>query len=248
MEIGRKRTRDNEIKYNNQQYIQIKKPQGYSIVLNTWQPCYTPKENKNNNLPLNFNYWIKYHYISNNEVFEFILSIINQYNKHNTYENQENNEFFINNQLFHKIHHHQNQNQINNQNKRNKNRVILISIHGLSPLDLDDYISNSLLPELSSFSSVPIRHTIPLTLQQQTQFSNNLSLPDNIWRYSETTTASSLIFWPVIPAISYEEVESQRNNLFFLFQNYRLSFKVYFRFILLFYYCFTFLFLFIFLF
>ena len=168
-----------------------------------------PKEYKKNfPLNLNFNYWFNFNFISNLNFFEFFSSIL-----------QQNNYFFQLEQEF-----------IYSFLEIKLKRVILIFIDNLSPINLATSINNLKLTNLLLFSSVPIRHTIPLTLQQsqlqQTYSNQSNNTQSEIWRYSEVTTASSLLFWPVIPTLSYEEVNNYRNNLLFLFQKYRLFFKV----------------------
>jgi hypothetical protein len=173
------------------------------IQSQTWLPSSTPKEE---NIPLDFNFWMKSRYISDTEVQEFILSILSDslsspipsflgksWNSHSQYPKSK--------------------------------RLILISLHGMKPQEFSDLIANGSLPQLSSFSSVPVRHTISATLQHL-PMTPNLTLPENYWRYSDTAPSSSLIFWPIVPAVSYQKVSSFHNRLLALFAQYRLVFKV----------------------
>lgn len=179
---------------------------GYQIQSVHWLPCQTPREcpvDKENNISFNFNFWMKSRYISNAELHELIILILCQ-------KNLFSSSFFLN-KSFHSL--------------PKSNRIIFVSLHGITPTELSDCLANSLIPSLHTFSSVPIRHTISSTLQHLPE-TPNLTLPDNIWRYSDASPASSLIYWPIIPAMSYEKVHSAQNSILSLFSEYRLVFQV----------------------
>jgi hypothetical protein len=195
---NRKRVRDTDA--SPPSVSQTRKLTGYQIQSVHWLPCQTPREL---NIPLDFNFWMKSRFISNAELHELITFILCQ-------QNIFSSTFFLDKSF---------------QTLPRSNRIIVLSIHGITPTELSECLANSLIPSLLTFTSVPIRHTISSTLQHLPE-TTNLSLADNIWRYTDAAPASSLIYWPIVPAMSYEEVHSYQNSILSLFSDYRLVLKV----------------------
>jgi hypothetical protein len=187
--------------------LPARKPPGYMIQSQTWLPCSTPKED---NIPLDFNFWMRSRYISDAEVHEFILSVLCDSDSSPLSSSVAAVPSFISKSW--------------KQFPKSK-RVVVISLQGVNPKELSDLIANASLPELLSFSSVPVRHTISATLQHL-PMTANVSLPENYWKYNDTAPSSSLLFWPIVPAVSYEKVSSYHCRLLALFAHYRLVFKV----------------------
>lgn len=186
---------------------QTRKPPGYQIQSIHWLPCQTPRELS---IPLDFNFWMRSRFISNAELHELLILILCRQTLLSSSSLSSSSAGFLN-KSFH--------------NLCQSNRIILVAIHGMSPMELSDCLANSLLPSLSTFTSVPLRHTISSTLQHLPE-TPNLTLPENIWRYSDASSASSLLFWPLVPAMSYEQVHSYQQSILSLFAQYRLVFKV----------------------
>ena len=162
-----------------------------------WKPCFTPFQGES--LFLDFNFWMRHRYVSDAELMQVIESILLKSERPNFLDSRTG--------------------------LRNLYNVIVVTAHGLSPDLLSEMLANRKLPFLSMSTSVPVRHSLSATMHQLPQ-TCNISIPDNSWRYTDAFSMSSLLLWPVVPAVTFHDISCLQGNIAAIFRKYRLLFGV----------------------
>jgi hypothetical protein len=164
-----------------------------------WHPSLTPHQGTDSLIDLSFNFWMHHRFISDSEIQELILSVLLGIQLPSFLECSK--------QLF------------------KANKIVLVALRGVSSMDLSELMAANKLPFLSMCSTVPIRHSITATREELPQ-SSNIMPPDMSWKCSDVASMNSLLLWPVVPAVTFEEIAAYKGNVGAIFQNYRLVFQV----------------------